>query len=334
MGAARTTESVSEKEREICDIIRPALETHLQTKLSTFAPVASLKQVVRGTMWYMKVAIGGGEFFFLKVIENLPHLGEPRFELLGLITGKIASDRLTYFESNLKMKLGQGSAPTPARSPVKTVPESKWEGLFRRYDVDDSGFLDVHEVALLLGDVLPRAGRGPPSKDWLKKQAETLVARMDFDRDGLVDLEEFMTYVKTDKTLCMGLNFMPPVSTRSYVEANTEREFANEQFYQSESSVSALPAGKWEALFKKFDLDHDGGIDIEEISLMLEEIMPAGQGRLKPTVKYIKNAARKIMVEMDANGDGKIDLDEFVAYAKRNPKTFQRPMMDQADGIY
>jgi len=339
VGGATATEMVGQKEHDICVAVHPTVEDFMKCKLSTFYAVASLKQIVAGTMWYIKVAVGSGEFYFIKVVEKLPHLSEPRLELLGIQTAKFASDRLEYFESNCSVPVAPfravspDSAPTPVECEKGGQPfqvgiddADRWEQMFRKYDVDGSGSLDLHEVVLAIGDLLPATGDLRPNAAWVEAQAASLFQRMDTDRDGLVSMREFVAYARTDKMLAARLSVQGNklVSMR---QTQVARAIQVPTFFEQESPVSAAATKKWQALFTKYDLDHNGALDMGEITLLLADIMPDGQGSLKPCNEFIKSSARKLMIGMDTNHDGQIDFKEFQRYALGHPSIF-KPAMD------
>jgi len=75
----------------------------------------------------------------------------------------------------------------------------------------------------------------------------------------------------------------------------------------------------WRA-FKTFDQDGSGHIDKEELMKLLgvEEISDTMQ------VKYTSQEVDAIMKEVDLNGDGKIDFDEFLTMMRKMPVTEKR----------
>lgn len=333
VGGATPIAMVGEKEREICIAVHRTVEDVLKCKLSTFYAVASLKQVVAGTMWYIKVAVGSGEFYFLKVVEKLHHVPEPRLELLGIQTAKFAADRLAYFESTCSVPVPPFRPPSPDSAPTPVGCEQggdpfqvgiddadRWEQMFRKYDVDGSGSLDIHEVVLAIADLQPDAAA------WVEAQAASLFQRMDTDGDGLVSMREFVAYARTDKMLAAQLSIQgnKPVSMR---QTHVARAMQVPLFFEQEAPVAAASSKKWQALFTKYDLDHNGSLDMEEIKLLLADIMPDGHRNLKPSNEFIRTSARKLMIEMDTNHDGQIDFKEFQQYAMGHSHMF-KPAMD------
>ena len=63
------------------------------------------------------------------------------------------------------------------------------------------------------------------------------------------------------------------------------------------------PEERWRIAFKKFDQDDNGGVEYEELALVLREL-----GH-----KVSKDQARRVFDHFDTDGDGRIDYDEFVA---------------------
>jgi len=58
-------------------------------------------------------------------------------------------------------------------------------------------------------------------------------------------------------------------------------------------------------LFTKFDVDHSGNFDLDEFCSALKHL---GDKTKHPTLSY-----KKVYLAMDANGDGKVEFDEFVS---------------------
>ncbi|MFD8495548.1 EF-hand domain-containing protein [Amycolatopsis sp. NPDC059657] len=73
-----------------------------------------------------------------------------------------------------------------------------------------------------------------------------------------------------------------------------------------------IGSGEWAAYkdaFDKFDVNRDGTIDAAELGRFLE----SGGGKLGP------DELRRVLSKLDTDGNGRIDLNEFIAFA--------RPMM-------
>ncbi|XP_050315815.1 rhomboid-related protein 2-like isoform X2 [Anthonomus grandis grandis] len=71
----------------------------------------------------------------------------------------------------------------------------------------------------------------------------------------------------------------------------------------------------YESIFRKYDKDHSGTIDIKELTTMLQEDNDVSHKIVKKLIKY-----------NDKNGDGKIDIDEFtnMLLDKKFKKLFRR----------
>ena len=95
--------------------------------------------------------------------------------------GKRAMDSTTSTRS--------GAAPSGPAFREETVEEA-----FRRYDVDNSGFLDFGEVSVALADMGALEGV-------LASKAGELFDSFDVDGDGQVDLDEFEVLVEKVKAL-------------------------------------------------------------------------------------------------------------------------------------
>jgi len=89
-----------EQTRIICDLAQPHVQAYLSgiVTFSEFEPVEVLRQVVAGTMWYVRVN-AGQECVDIKVFEGLPHTGS-QLTLLGIKMVE-ATDHLAIFDSTL-----------------------------------------------------------------------------------------------------------------------------------------------------------------------------------------------------------------------------------------
>eukprot|EP01063_Lacrimia_lanifica_P004572 TRINITY_DN12574_c0_g3_i2.p1 TRINITY_DN12574_c0_g3~~TRINITY_DN12574_c0_g3_i2.p1 ORF type:complete len:169 (+),score=37.44 TRINITY_DN12574_c0_g3_i2:638-1144(+) len=101
---------------EKCERVAMAVKPDVKAKVGDFAeykPVGYRKQVVAGTMWFIKVAVGKGTYIHVKVMEPLPKPATdkgqgiarlvrrpPRPMLRGVLTEKQWADEVESFPDN------------------------------------------------------------------------------------------------------------------------------------------------------------------------------------------------------------------------------------------
>eukprot|EP00658_Telonema_sp_P-2_P020088 TRINITY_DN17915_c0_g1_i1.p1 TRINITY_DN17915_c0_g1~~TRINITY_DN17915_c0_g1_i1.p1 ORF type:complete len:479 (+),score=118.79 TRINITY_DN17915_c0_g1_i1:176-1438(+) len=219
-------------------------------------------------------------------------------------------------------------SPSPTKSPNLTPASSssyqdnEWHTLFMQYDLDGNGQLDVHEVTLLISDLLPKTTR-PPNKDWVQSQASSMMRRMDADQDGLIDFREFIAYARNSHQLgdllsrrgAFARSMSPHVS---HIKRNDDRV---------EDSVAIQPTEvpeireEWAAIFSRFDVDQNRTLDLREIEMMIAGCLPDAEERETlpvDTLKWIRRTARRMLVEMDTDGNGAVDYSEFLGYMQKH----------------
>ena len=87
-------------------------------------------------------------------------------------------------------------------------------------------------------------------------------------------------------------------------------------------------------LFERYDANYDGKIDLDEAAKMVRDMLPATRQRVSDewvrvrqrgwgvfgVEAAVQGQARRMMVQMDLDHDGHIDLEEFLIYARANPE--------------
>lgn len=138
--------------------------------------------------------------------------------------------------------------------------------VFREVDRDGTGFLDmqnIKEMTIRLGQPLP------------DDRVKEIFDRMDKNKDGKVEAEEFMEWFSAEET----------------------KEGIKNYFHQKTLQI-----------FKEIDTDMSGFLDVQE----LEDIA------IRIGANLPKKRLQKIFKEMDKNKDGKIEVDEFIAWMDKD----------------
>nr|XP_045006993.1 cystatin-B-like [Jaculus jaculus] len=92
-GGFSDTKPATAEIQEIADKVKSQLEQKENRKFSVFKAVSYRSQVVAGSIYYIKVDVGDGEFIHMTVLEPLPHENKP-LSLLSYQTKKTQDDEL------------------------------------------------------------------------------------------------------------------------------------------------------------------------------------------------------------------------------------------------
>uniref|UniRef100_A0A4X2KDG5 Cystatin domain-containing protein n=1 Tax=Vombatus ursinus TaxID=29139 RepID=A0A4X2KDG5_VOMUR len=95
-GGLSETKSATPETQKIVDEVKSQFEKKSNEKYDCFEAAEYKTQVVAGTMYFVKVRVGGDQYAHLKVFQPLPHTNKP-MELSDYQTGKTKDEELTYF---------------------------------------------------------------------------------------------------------------------------------------------------------------------------------------------------------------------------------------------
>ncbi|KAL6624504.1 hypothetical protein ACP70R_031825 [Stipagrostis hirtigluma subsp. patula] len=160
---------------------------------------------------------------------------------------------------------GGGSTKAAAAGGGTGMPVSEVEQVFRRYDANGDGKISAEELASVL-----RALGAPPGPGEVRRMMD----EMDADRDGFVDLDEFVAFHCGGGDVGAG-------GGGADVEAATEAELRE--------------------AFRMYDADRNGLISARELHRVLRQLGD------KCSVADCSRMIRSV----DADGDGSVNFDEF-----------------------
>eukprot|EP01047_Picozoa_sp_COSAG01_P004196 COSAG01_NODE_136_length_24438_cov_243.426711_6_plen_1982_part_00 len=163
--------------------------------------------------------------------------------------------------------------------------------LFEKLDDDDSGALDLEEISGAIEKV---------GCDLEPNDVEAMIKSMDEDDSGMVDFKEFHEWWHQNK------GQREPLFGRLLQRIKVEAE-------------SGPLKAQVRALFDHIDEDESGMLDTHEVSWALAT---AFEGKLNPLATKV--AVDEAIKEMDADGGGTIDFDEFVEWCIHHPEHTQR----------
>ncbi|KAB2595513.1 calcium-binding protein CML23 [Pyrus ussuriensis x Pyrus communis] len=151
---------------------------------------------------------------------------------------------------------------------------NQFKQVFEVMDANGDGKISPLELSVMLSCLGYK-------KSIATKEAEGIVREMDFNGDGFIDLDEFMTAVNVDRS-------------------------------RNNSKMLGLGMRKKSELmdaFRIFDADKNGKISAEELQKVLVSL-----GCQKCSLKE----CRKMIKGVDRNGDGAVDFEEFRLMMTRN----------------
>jgi Ca2+-binding EF-hand superfamily protein len=173
------------------------------------------------------------------------------------------------------------------------------KGLFRSMDTDASGKVDVEELGRCLKKVGVRLN---------EDQVLSFHEDIDENGDGRVSIQEFMDAVEKRKP-------------RSGKGAGSSKEGAWRSILQAVEKDES-----WErslaTLFKAFDKDGSGSIDVAELA----------SGLVSLGVSLSPDQVMAIREDLDSNGDGTISKSEFEAAVKSKSKSSPPKRLSSSSG--
>ncbi|XP_020841509.1 cystatin-A1-like [Phascolarctos cinereus] len=96
LGGLDETQPATPEIQKIVDEVKPQLEKKSNEKYDSFEAVNYRTQTVAGTIYYVKVHVGGDRYIHLKIYEPLPQENKP-VELSDYQTGKAKNDDVGSF---------------------------------------------------------------------------------------------------------------------------------------------------------------------------------------------------------------------------------------------
>jgi Ca2+-binding EF-hand superfamily protein/diadenosine tetraphosphatase ApaH/serine/threonine PP2A family protein phosphatase len=187
------------------------------------------------------------------------------------------------------------SEPSWMQAVVNKVCESTLtlEETFRAWDEDGNGVIEVSEL---------EKGLVKANVDLSKSQIYDLMNSIDKDRDGRIQLSEFIDRFKVQKS---PLN----VSEFSLADATGSTSTSSSSWQRSiiDRIVACIFMYRYEleAAFKMFDTDGNGKISKQEFRVGLAALTSLSGTPLT------ESQADMLLSKLDANGDGEIDYAEF-----------------------
>lgn len=177
----------------------------------------------------------------------------------------------------------------PEEEPRRPDPDADLGIVFSTFDHDGDGFITAAE----LEESLKRLGIAVSSA----AEAAALVARVDANSDGLIDIHEFRELYDSIPKRRKSHQQHPLPSTAA---ADEEAAAADEEYEAEEEERDLREA------FDVFDGNKDGLISAEELGTVLESLGLRQHGG-RPAVAECRDMIRLV----DSDGDGMVSFEEF-----------------------
>jgi Ca2+-binding EF-hand superfamily protein len=190
---------------------------------------------------------------------------------------------------------------------AKLTSTPKFQRRFEQLDKDGSGLLDHEEVKELSRWVYATFTKDNKMLD--DKQVETeagkLVRKLDKDGDGQISLNEFKEFF--EKKAKQAAKFAATMKKKGVESV----DLLNDELVSKE--VTLAQYALFERKFKELDVDNDGYLDHEEVKEYCRWINMSfsTQGADDMTPEQLDQETSKLVNRIDANGDGRISIEEF-----------------------
>lgn len=166
--------------------------------------------------------------------------------------------------------------------------------VFRKYDENGDGTISTEELRAVLGRVAP---------ELTAKELDLLFTQMDTNRDGVIQYEEFVSFVEGGEG----------TKVRQVLGVSGEEA----DFQDIVSSLRLMNAKQLREVFTVADVDRKGHLRLDELRRVLFPACTASEaqpGARRSSNEEANSAIVKVFMQMDKNADGKVRCAEFVSY--------------------
>ena len=179
--------------------------------------------------------------------------------------------------------------------------------IIRKVDTNFDGKLDLMEFTALFEDMLARQE--------LVASAKVKFEELDESKTGVLEgqeidkLMEMVMSVYVERSPEENQRFRKSIMTRIDKNGDSKIDFGEFTRLWDEMLVRQDMLAKAEKKFKELDRDNSGFLEKDELSAVLTEW--AGNCKTLLDVE-VDTACQELILALDVNGDGKLDLMEFV----------------------
>ncbi|XP_055347695.1 calbindin-32-like [Paramacrobiotus metropolitanus] len=169
--------------------------------------------------------------------------------------------------------------------------DNKWEKgtdymkIWKKYDRDMSGYIEIDELKTFLRDVVQRANPNQPVKeDRLDEYTRMIMEAYDTNKDGKLGMSELAKLLPPEE------NFVQRVLDKAI-------------------SLHKVSSSDVEQILNKYDKDNSGTLEGNELSNLVREILSVTQSYYNASDVYEMEQA--LLKGCDVNNDGRIDRREL-----------------------
>lgn len=182
------------------------------------------------------------------------------------------------------------------------------KNFFNKFDLDGDGCITIAELVKMME--LLREETGAKKLNAPTKAANLVLKALDSDKNGTIELEEFIAWTQKGISLTME-------KREKFAKSAPEREDLVMFIDSIEKTIpSAAVESAVHRIFEDYDIDGNGHIDIDELVAMMVELGTI-HNRGLPNIDSTRDAAKLAMEALDENKNGTIEKLEFVNWIRK-----------------
>ena len=233
-------------------------------------------------------------------------LGRPMRERVAWANKSVRNRRLDHF----LRAVAEASLGGKARSQFRRHLRS----LFKKFDIDGNGSINLSELIAMITEVKLSVGIQTADISFCDEDAKMILAAMDADGNGAIVEDEFVNWMNDG--LCIPISKRTKFAEKSDFNKRTAG-FLNaveafiKRILMMENKNQANVRARLRKVFQRYDKDKDAKISSDEAQSMVCDILKVGPQTDDP---IYAEAGGKMIRALDVDGDGTIDMDEFVVW--------------------
>ena len=186
--------------------------------------------------------------------------------------------------------------------------------LFKKFDLDKDGNISHAEMVAMMTEVRLTVGIQTSDVAHSDSDAKMVIMAMDADGNGAIEEDEFVNWMND------GLSIPPSKRTAFAEKSDFNKRTAGflsaveayiKRILMLEPKNQANIRARLRKVFATYDKDKDGKITSEEAQSMVNSILKVGPQTDDP---IYAEAGAKMTRALDMDGNGSIDMDEFVMW--------------------
>ncbi len=179
---------------------------------------------------------------------------------------------------------------------------------FNKFDVDGDGHITIAELVKMMETL--RKETNAKALNAPKKAAKLVLNALDTNTNGMIELHEFVAWTKKGVSLTME-------KREKFAKSAPERADLVMFISALEKTIpSAAVESAVNRVFEEYDIDHNGHIDLDELTAMIVELGTI-HNRGLPSIDATRSAAKLAMDALDENKNGTVEKNEFVDWIRK-----------------